>query len=220
MPLLTDQEMRLEKVLKYDDLVYTPSYVKNALSTGSKTEVKALRQEYSRLRSIAEKRLARLKASEFVDSQIVREFDGRFKTLKEMKAPFDLAYGLSNLRRFLGRKASTVTGQRDTRQKTIATFNRHGFTGINNENFDATVELITAYREAHVKYDLEKIAYVVKFRKQLKEVNPDLNNADLDTALYQFLKEQGEVEEASQYFAMRRRQKRLKAERKKRENAR
>lgn len=220
MPLLTEQEMRLQKVLKYDEQVYTPSYVKNALSTGSKTEVKALRQEYSRLRSIAEKRLARLKASEFVDSQIVREFDGRFKTLKEMKAPFDLAYGLSNLRRFLGRKASTVTGQRDTRQKTIATFNRHGFTGINNENFDATVELITAYREAHVKYDLEKIAYVVKFRKQLKEVNPDLNNADLDTALYQFLKEQGEVEEASQYFAMRRRQKRLRAERKKRENAR
>ena len=220
MPLLTEQEMRLQKVLKYDEQVYTPSYVKNALSTGSKTEVKALRQEYSRLRTIAEKRLARLKASEFVDSQIVREFDGRFKTLKEMKAPFDLAYGLSNLRRFLGRKASTVTGQRDTRQKTIATFHRHGFLGINEENFDETVELISAYREAHVKYDLEKIAYVVKFRKHLKEANPDLNNADLDTALYQFLKEQGEVEEASQYFAMRRRQKRLRAERKKRENAR
>ena len=105
MPLLSEKEMRLQKVLKYDEQVYTPSYVKNALSTGSKTEIKALRNEYSRLRSIAEKRLARLKASEFVDSQIVREFDGLFKTLKEMKAPFDLAYGLSNLRRFLGRKA-------------------------------------------------------------------------------------------------------------------
>lgn len=220
MSLLTDHEMRLQKVLKYDEQVYTPSYVKNALSTGSKTEVKALRKEYSRLRSIAEKRLARLKASEFVDSQIVREFDGRFKTLKEMKASFDLAYGLSNLRRFLGRKASTVSGQRDTKLRTIETFHRHGFLDINEENFDETVELISAYREAHVKYDLEKIAYVVKFRKQLKDANPDLNNADLDTALYQFLKEQGEREEASEYFAMRRRQKRLRAERKKRENAR
>lgn len=220
MPFLTEQEERLQKVLRYDEQIYTPSYVKNALSTGSKMEIKALRQEYSRLRSIAEKRLARLKASEFVDSQIVREFDGRFKTLKEMEYPFDLAYGLSNLRRFLGRKASTVSGQRETKRRTIETFHRHGFLEINEENFDETVELITAYREAHVKYDLEKIAYVVKFRKQLKDANPDLDNVDLDTALYQFLKEQGEVEEASQYFAMRRRQKRLRAERKKRENAR
>ena len=220
MPLLTDQEMRLQKVLKYDELVYTPSYVKNALSTGSKTEVKALRQEYSRLRSIAEKRLARLKASEFVDSQIVREFDERFKTLKEMKAPFDLAYGLSNLRRFLGRKASTVTGQRDIRQKTIETFHRHGFDKINEKNYDEMVELIASYRESHVRYNLDNIAYVVQFRKELKSANPDLNNADLDTALYQFLKDEEKTEEASEYFAMRRRQKRLRAERKKRENAR
>ena len=220
MPLLSEKEMRLQKVLKYDEQVYTPSYVKNALSTGSKTEIKALRNEYSRLRSIAEKRLARLKASEFVDSQIVREFDGRFKTLKEMKAPFDLAYGLSNLRRFLARKASTVTGQRDTRQKAIDTFHRHGFSDINEGNYDEMAELISSYREAHVRYNLDNIAYVVKFRKELKDANSDLNNEDLDTALYQFLKEQGETEEASEYFAMRRRQKRLRAERKKRENAR
>lgn len=220
MPLLTDQEMRLQKVLKYDDLVYTPSYVKNALSTGSKTEIKALRQEYSRLRSIAEKRLARLKASEFVDSQIVREFDNSFKTLKEMKAPFDLAYGLSNLRRFLGRKASTVTGQRDTRQKAIETFHRHGFDEINEKNYDEMAELISAYRESHVRYNLDNIAYIVQFRKELKAANPDLNKVDIDTALYQFLKENGETEEATEYFAMRRRQKRLRAERKKLENAR
>lgn len=220
MPLLTDHEMRLQKVLKYDELVYTPSYVKNALSTGSKTEVKALRQEYSRLRSIAEKRLARLKASEFVDSQIVREFDGRFKTLKEMKAPFDLAYGLSNLRRFLGRKSSTVTGQRETRQKTIETFHRHGFSGINEENYDEMVELIASYRESHVRYNMNNIAYVVQFRKDLKAANPDLNKADLDNALYKFLKDEEKTEEASEYFAMRRRQKRLLAERKKRENGR
>ena len=220
MPLLTEHEMRLQKVLKYDEQVYTPSYVKNALSTGSKTEVKALRQEYSRLRSIAEKRLVRLKASEFVESQIVKEFDGRFKTLKEMKAPFDLAYGLSNLRRFLGRKASTVTGQRETRQKAIETFHRHGFTGINEKNYDEMAELISAYRESHVRYNLDNIVYIVQFRKELKAANPDLNKVDLDTALYQFLKEQGDTEEASDYFAMRRRQKRLRAERKKRENAR
>lgn len=220
MLLLTEQEMRLKKVLKYDEQVYTPSYVKNALSTGSKTEVKALRQEYSRLRSIAEKRLARLKASEFVDSQIVREFDNSFKTLKDMKAPFDLAYGLSNLRRFLGRKASTVTGQRDTRQKAIETFHLHGFIGINEKNYDEMVELISSYRESHVRYNLDNIAYVAQFRKELKSANPDLNNDDLDTALYQFLKEQGEVEEASDYFAMRRRQKRLRSEREKRENER
>ena len=220
MSLLTEQEMRLQKVLKYDEQVYTPSYVKNALSTGSKTEVKALRQEYSRLRSIAEKRLARLKASEFVDSQIVREFDNSFKTLKEMKAPFDLAYGLSNLRRFLGRKASTVTGQRDTRQKAIETFHRHGFDKINEKNYDEMAELIASYRESHVRYNMDNIAYVVQFRKELKDENPDLNKADFDTALYQFLKEQGEAEKASEYFAMRRRQKRLRAGRKKRENAR
>ena len=110
MSLLTEQEMRLQKVLKYDEQVYTPSYVKNALSTGSKTEVKALRQEYSRLRSIAEKRLARLKASEFVDSQIVREFDNSFKTLKEMKVILKLANGLTINRRFLVRKVSNVIG--------------------------------------------------------------------------------------------------------------
>ena len=220
MPLLSEQEMRLQKVLKYDELVYTPSYVKNALSTGSKTEVKELRQEYSRLRSIAEKRLARLKASEFVDSQIVREFDGRFKTLKEMKAPFDLSYGLSNLRRFLGRKASTVTGQRETRQKTIETFHRHGFSEINEENYDEMVELISSYRESHMRYNLDNIAYVAQFRKELKDENPDLNKADFDTALYQFLKEQGEAEKASEYVAMRRRQKRLRKKKKKRENAR
>lgn len=220
MPLLSEQEQRLQKVLKYDEQIYTPSYVKNVLSTGSKTEVKALRQEYSRLRSIAEKRLARLKASEFVDSQIVREFEGRFKTLKEMKAPFDLAYGLSNLRRFLGRKASTVTGQRDTRQKAIETFHLHGFGEIDEKTYDEMVELISSYRESHVRYNLDNIAYVVQFRKELKDANPDLDKDDLDTALYQFLKEQEKTEEASEYFAMRRRQKRLRAERRKRESGR
>ena len=81
-------------------------------------------------------------------------------------------------------------------------------------------ELIASYRESHVRYNLDNIAYVVKFRKELKSANPDLKKSDIDSALYQFLKEQEKTEEASDYFAMRRRQKRLRAERKKRENAR
>ena len=146
--------VRPKAKLKFDREYYTP--------VGAK-ELKAsdLRKEYSRLRSIAQKRLKRMSSSEWNDSQIYMENRHGFKTLKEMESGGrEMRSEFSELARFILSEKSSVSGQNRIRKKSIKTFGEHGYEFVKKDNFKDFGKFMEYARTANMGrlYDSEKIA--------------------------------------------------------------
>lgn len=91
----------------------------------------ALRKEYTRLRKIANKRLARLQASKYKDSELAKEYAGGFEILANV---VDLPRELTILARFVASERSSITGLKRMENKTISTLHQHGYTFVNAGN--------------------------------------------------------------------------------------
>ena len=92
---------------------------------------RALRKEYTRLRKIANKRLARLQASEYKDSNLAKEYAGGFALLADVK---DLPRELTQLARFVASERSSVTGLKRIDKQTVETLQEHGYEFVNAKN--------------------------------------------------------------------------------------
>lgn len=113
----------------------------------SKMGTAAMRKEYSRLRSIARKRLERLGASEFRETAAYQLNVHHYPTLKNIANTGELADRLSDLKRFLAAEGSSVTGQKRIQQKRIEGLHRHGFDFVNKGNlreFGEFMEMLRA----------------------------------------------------------------------------
>lgn len=150
-------------VLKYERVAYIPSYRAQLEAIGSEKE---LRREYTRLRDIARKRLQRLESSEFVDtSETYKQNKKGFKTIKQLindtgnikKTQF--ARELSKLARFLSSPTSTVSGIRKQRKKALQTLEEHGYTFVNEENFDRFTKAMEEFR-TRVKENLRYNVFI------------------------------------------------------------
>lgn len=140
--------MARKKLLTYPAHEYFPDIL-----TSLHTE-RELRQEYTRLRDIAQKRIKRLLASEFSESQTAKKWAKGVPRLSDMRSKSDIAYGLSDLSSFLESPYSTLTGQRDTRAKQRATLEkRYPGLDLSGKKFDA----FTAVMNAQVDNHLEKL---------------------------------------------------------------
>ena len=91
----------------------------------------ALRKEYTRLRKIANKRLARLQASKYKDTDLAKEYAGGFEILANVA---DLPRELTVLARFVASEKSSITGLKRMENQTIRTLNQHGYTFVNAGN--------------------------------------------------------------------------------------
>ena len=91
----------------------------------------ALRKEYTRLRKIANKRLARLQASKYKDTDLAKEYAGGFEILANVA---DLPRELTVLARFVASKNSSITGLKKMETKAISTLHQHGYTFVNAGN--------------------------------------------------------------------------------------
>lgn len=91
----------------------------------------ALRKEYSRLRKIANNRLARLQASEYKETDLAKEYAGGFAILEEVE---DLPRELTKLARFVASERTSVTGLKRIEKQTIETLQEHGYTFVNTKN--------------------------------------------------------------------------------------
>lgn len=101
-------------------LAFAPwEYNPQALENRTERE---LRKEYSRLRSIANKRLDRLMNSEFADSQAVAYNAGLYIPLAAVQSKSELKHLLTDLARFILSEQSTVTGQRAIVQRLLKTW--------------------------------------------------------------------------------------------------
>lgn len=92
---------------------------------------RALRKEYSRLREIANRRLARLQASEYKETDLAKEYAGGFAILAEVE---DLPRELTKLARFVASERTSVTGLKRIDRQTIETLHEHGYTFVNAKN--------------------------------------------------------------------------------------
>lgn len=92
---------------------------------------RALRKEYTRLRKIANKRLNRLQASEYKETDLAKEYAGGFALLADVK---DLPRELTQLARFVASEKSSVTGLKRLDKQTISTLHQHGYTFVNTKN--------------------------------------------------------------------------------------
>ena len=92
---------------------------------------RALRKEYTRLRKIANKRLARLQASEYKETGLAKEYAGGFALLADVE---DLPRELTMLARFVASEKSSVTGLKRIDKQTISTLHEHGYSFVNAKN--------------------------------------------------------------------------------------
>lgn len=111
-------------------------------------QVATARREYQRLRRVAEKRLARLAASEFADSEAYRRNAGKFTPLSQVSSNRELGAQLYQVRNFLDARRSSVTGQRAIIKEQIETLHEHGYTFVNKSNLKAFGEFMEAARAA------------------------------------------------------------------------
>ena len=91
----------------------------------------ALRKEYTRLRKVANKRLARLQASKYKDSELAKEYAGGFEILANVA---DLPRELTMLARFVASEKSSITGLKRIEKQSISTLHQHGYTFVNDKN--------------------------------------------------------------------------------------
>ena len=117
----------------------------------------ALRKEYTRLRKIANKRLARLQASKYKDTDLAKEYAGGFEILANVA---DLPRELTVLARFVASEKSSITGLKKMETKAISTLQQHGYTFVNAKNVGQFGAFMEEMRQAGLSklYSSEFIA--------------------------------------------------------------
>ena len=105
----------------------------------------ALRKEYTRLRKIANKRLARLQASKYKDSELAKEYAGGFEILANVA---NLPRELTTLARFVASERSSITGLKQMENQTIRTLHQHGYTFVNAGNVGQFGSFMEEMRQA------------------------------------------------------------------------
>lgn len=120
--------------------LYRPDVVRNA----DVWTPKMIRQEYSRLRSIARKRLERLAVAE-PDSYAYRANVGQYAPVKDL-SPAEMRDLLPRLARFIAAKTGTVSGIRAQRQAAVKTLQERGYAFITRNNIRAYGDFMDAWR--------------------------------------------------------------------------
>lgn len=116
-----------------------------------------LRKEYSRLRKIAQKRLARFVGTEWEKSEVFKRNYGKYPVLADIKSPTQFRYELAALARFINAETSSVSGLRQQRAKTIEALRDKGYTFVNRKNYWKFGEFMDYYRTSKLNqiYDSE-----------------------------------------------------------------
>ena len=148
----------------------------------------ALRKEYTRLRKIANKRLARLQASKYKDTDLAKEYAGGFEILANVA---DLPRELTVLARFVASEKSSITGLQRIEKQSISTLHQHGYTFVNAKNVGQFGAFMEEMRQAGLSkiYSSEFIATwwsekgasmrdnVSKLKREFEEyVNQNMDN--------------------------------------------
>lgn len=137
----------------YDEKWYTTQGAETLFKMATKDDMSVLRSEYTRMRDVAQKRIKRL-GSQFPESKAYQAHQRGFPKLKELD-PRDLPKAFSELAKFVKAKGSTVTGQKQIKEKTIRTWQEQGL-NLNSKNYDKTIKILEEMRKQKIVYGSDK----------------------------------------------------------------
>lgn len=124
--------------------------LESVIENASRAQLASIRHTYSEMRSIANKRLNRLGKSEFRESAAYQQHRGGFQKLADIPKA-DLAKAFHDVQKFLAAKTSTVSGQRERRDKIIAAWQAQGL-DINRKNFSTVMDIMHRLRDQKQVY--------------------------------------------------------------------
>lgn len=132
-----------------------------------------IRQEYTRLRDIARKRVKALQKAGFSNTNIVQSNitptgELAFKKLRDISSNEQIAAGLSQMARFLFSKVSTVSGIKEKERKTLAALRERGLENVNRSNlatFGRLMDQLKA-RKLDMIYDSERVAEMMDWAER------------------------------------------------------
>ena len=123
------------------------TYYPMALQEG-RTE-KEFRQEYAKLRSVAQKSVKRLGERRYRDRETYRQNRNAFPTTGSLKSTRELARALTDVTRFLSAKSHSISGLNEIRQSQVSTWQeQYGYDFVNFNNFDQWVEFLEWYKDS------------------------------------------------------------------------
>ena len=137
----------------FDERYYTVQGAETMARMGTKDDLATMRAEYTRMRDVAQKRLKRL-AKTFPESKAVKSHPQGFAKLKNLD-PRDFPKAFAELAKFVKAKGSTVTGQRQIKEKTIKTWQDQGL-NLNPKNYDKTIKVLEEMRKQKIVYGSDK----------------------------------------------------------------
>ena len=151
--------------LRWDYSDYLPSM---AQLTQIKSE-KEIRAEYSYLRGIAQKRLSRLRKSEFAEAKRVKRWGMGFPKLSELPNA-QVAKALANVALFLNAETSSVTGFRQQRKRALETLKAHGYDFVTAANIGEFGEYMEYWRnhKLDMLYASERVVDLFHFSQRSK----------------------------------------------------
>ena len=149
MPKVTDPSFQFW----FDEKFYTVQGAETMARMGTKDDLSTMRAEYTRMRDVAQKRLKRL-AKAFPESKAVQSHPQGFAKLKTLD-PRDFPKAFAELAKFVKAKGSTVTGQRQIKEKTIKTWQDQGL-NLNSKNYDKTIKILEEMRRRKIVYGSDK----------------------------------------------------------------
>lgn len=161
--------------LKYAWYEYTPE----ALQSGSLSE-KEIKDEYRRLRAIANKRIDRLEKAGYKQTQAYLRNVGSYKAPSNYTVA-ELQYKLYQVSKFISAKSSTVSGMRLIEKEAIETLKEKGFEHVKNlqEFGDFMSWARTKYKSQ--EFDSERAAEIFD---EAKRRNIDIDEIKKDYELY------------------------------------
>ena len=149
MPRVTDPSFKFW----YDEKWYTVQGAETMARVGTKDDLATMRAEYTRMRDVAQKRIKRL-GKQFPESKAYQSHKQGFAKLKELD-PRDFPKAFAELAKFVKAKGSTVTGQKQIKEKTIKTWQDQGL-NLNSKNYDKTIKILEEMRKQKIVYGSDK----------------------------------------------------------------
>ena len=132
--------------LTYSRDFYMPQKTIGMIKAGGKAE-KAIREEYTRLRDISQKRLKRMaKDPIFSKSDTYLKNVENFPKLKDITSPEMLADKLADLSFYISQKTSTLAGAKEVMYKSLETLHANDYTFVTPENYLEFGKFMEEYR--------------------------------------------------------------------------
>lgn len=158
----------------FDEKWYTVQGAETMARVGTKDDMATMRAEYTRMRDVAQKRIKRL-GKQFPESKAYQSHKQGFAKLKELD-PRDFPKAFAELAKFVRAKGSTVTGQKQIKEKTIKTWQDQGL-NLNSKNYDKVIKILEEMRKQKIVYGSDK---AVELADSMLDLDDQQTNEWLD----------------------------------------